>query len=201
MSELTQDAASSELTPFRAYKVRVLPWGETCMESEARLSGLGKRAAWDQRARAICKERRLEWHESMYQAHLEYSPEALESGGDAAVLSASDLEYVARCREGLQMRLPERAGVEKELDWVGANAFRPLPEIRTAPSYFVLNFMIAAKMDPAVLKQFWANSWSKRMSPGDSKSKKQSSVKEDGDGDAESENQEEQLRARLFGGE
>lgn len=195
---------NSERIQTAPYMDRVMPWGnETGRQCESRIYKLGWREAWKQRGAALRRVNpTMDMHESAYLALCEFPPsiDALEKD-DVHALSEDDEKYVVKCREGLQLKLPQRAGVEKELDWVGANAHRSLPDVQSAPSYFVLNFMIAGKLNPKVLDDFWRNSWAKRLSPGDSKSKKQQSSVSEDQIDHDEENREEDLHRRLFGGE
>jgi hypothetical protein len=177
---------------------RVFPWGEKGRELESRLKRDGLREAWHQRTYALRKlDKSLDWNDARWKAGLEFPPD--RPVPEVHVLTEDDQAYILKCREGLQLQLPQRAGVERELDWVGANAHCALPDVQSAPSYFVLNFMIAGKLNPKVLDQFWANSWSKRMSPGDSRKKAASSVSED-QVDESAESHEEHLRRLLGGG-
>jgi hypothetical protein len=188
------------LTPFQAYKARMLPWGESCAKWESYLAAHRLRPLWRELAVKLRKDG-MEYYEACYQSHLAHSPERCEELLDQMPLSDDDEKFVEECKAGLRLNLPLRAGIEKELDWISGNINQPLPSLTTCPSLSAISFIMDARVSKKVRENFWATCWSKRMSPGDSKSKKQSSVKEDGDTDVESENHESALRARLFGGE
>lgn len=191
--------AGGKSSLYEEYKAFVLPWGETCRAAEKRLADCGKRIEWDAAARRMRKEHpEMDYHECMKLTHLEFSPEKLAERGDDMPVTATLEEYLARCREGLRLNLPERVGIEKELDWIGSNFYMPLPNVYRAPSLFSLNWLIACKSEQDTARKFWDTVLAKRMSPGDSKSKKGSAVKEDS-GDVEAEASDEELRRRLFG--
>lgn len=183
-------------SPDTPYMDRLLPWGEVCRAAETRLKKMGLREAWRQLARKH-RQGGMSIHDAHYVAMVAFK-DRLES--DEPELSPDDEAFIAKAREGLMLDLPKRAGVERELDWIGANLNRSYPNVQDAPSLYCINFIIDARTDPAVRRSFWSTCWSKRLAPGDSKSKKTSSVSED-QVDTESEDHETSLRARLFGGE
>ena len=179
---------------------RILPWGETCRVAESRIKKAGWREAWKQRSAALRRANpMMDIHESAYQAMTEFPPSICDiDGEDVNALSEDDAAFVAKCREGLQMDLPMRAGIEKELDWLGSNINKGLPKLETCPSMWSLNYAIDLRTSAKSRDTFWATSLSKRLSPGDTSKKSKSAVKEDVT-DVESENQDEDLRRRLFG--
>jgi hypothetical protein len=125
--------------------------------------------------------------------------EALESGEPE--LSQDDEAFIQKAREGLMLDLPKRAGVEKELDWIGANLNRSYPCVQDAPSLYCINFIIDARLDESVRRNFWATCWSKRLSPGDKKGGKRTGLREDVEAEAQQDGaaHDAELMKRMFG--
>src|SRR3990172_7196732 len=109
---------------------RVLPWGELCRKFETRLKDAGLREAWRQLARRMIYDG-VETQDAHIEAAV-FFKEALDRGEPE--LSVDDESFVMKAREGLMLDLPLRAGVDRELDWVGANMYRSYPNIQRAPS-------------------------------------------------------------------
>jgi hypothetical protein len=192
-----------ESVPFVPYMRRELPWGETGEQAESRISKLKLRAQWDQRGRQIKAATGCHLNEARYAALLEYPPasgDSLVDGIEDRCLTNDDLGFVEKAREGLQMRLPMRASVEKELDWVGSNLHCSRPDVQSAPSLTAICFIIDARTDVKVRAAFWNTMWSKRLSPGERKPRA-SALKEDREGEKEagSEADEAERMLRLFG--
>ena len=189
----TQAVAAGQSGP---YMDRVLPWGEVCRAAESRLKKMGLREAW----RQLARQKRMDGqdiHDAHFDALVTFR-EALESGEPE--LSQDDAAFVEKAREGLMMALPKRAGVEKELDWIGANLNRSYPNVQDCPSLYCINFIIDARTDEAIRRTFWATCWSKRLSPGDTRAKR-TGLKEDVEAEAESDGaaHDAELRRRMFG--
>jgi hypothetical protein len=196
--ELAHDGVvSPALSPFQAYKFRMLPWGEKCSESESRLSALRLRPRWRERAIQINKSG-VEYYEACYQAHLEYSPERCEELMDGEPLCDDDERFIEECKAGLKLRLPQRVGIERELDWLSSNLNCSLPNLTNVPSLLAINCIMELRVNKKAREQFWSTVMSKRLSPGDTSKKSKSAVKEDVS-DVEAENQDEDLKRRLFG--
>jgi hypothetical protein len=141
----------------------------------------------------------MDMHESAYQAMTEFPPLMCDlEGEEVSALSEDDDRFVMKCREGLQMDLPLRAGVERELDWIGGNLNRALPNLAACPSLWSINFIMDARVNKRVRENFWATCWSKRLSPGDSRKRAKSVVVED-QTDVEGEAHDDDLEKRLRG--
>lgn len=177
------------------YMDRLTSWGELCRTAEGRLHKMGLREPMRQLARSYRMDGGMSVHDAHHKA-IEAFKEKLESG--ESELTPDDKVFVEKARSGLMMDLPKRAGVEKELDWISANLHRNYPNVQDAPSLSSINCIIDLRLDPKVRATWWATCWSKRMSPGDTKSKKNVAVKEDHQ-EVEADIADEQLRKRLFG--
>ena len=178
----------SEKTAVVPYMDRDLPWGVTCREWESYLKKIVLRTYWQQRYKIIRKERGLDVHDASYAAMLELSPESekVQEAEIALEDARINQDFVARAKEGFAMNLPMKANIEKEIDWIGSNANKPLPEVRDAPSYWAIGYIIAMREDETVRRNFWATALSKRLSPGDSRQKK-AMLKDDSDDTADQE--------------
>lgn len=178
------------------YMDRVLPWGEGCRAAESRLKKMGLREAWRQLARQK-RDAGMEVNDAFFAAMVMFQ-EALESGEPE--LSQDDAAFVQKAREGLMMNLPKRAGVEKELDWIGANLNRSYPNVQDCPSLYCINFIIDARTDEAIRRTFWATCWSKRLSPGDTKAKR-TGLRHDVEDESEADGaaHDAELMRRMFG--
>lgn len=183
---------------FRDYLRRVLPNGETIQQAISRLKKEGRsealslfeRRIWDDEKKAgnspdwtDCKEKAI----TIMAMDNEYVPPVNKSSG-----------FIDKCHEGLRMKLPDRASIDKELAWVSANIHRDVPEIKNAPSYTAINLLIDVWKDDRVRATFWSTCLSKRLTPGDTKAKKEVVLKEDRLDD-DSEDFADDLERRLAG--
>ena len=194
MSEVEVPAYS----PEEPYMDRILPWGMTCREAESKLKKKGLREAW----RQVWKKLRADGqstNDACYNAMIAFQ-EQLED--DRQELSADDATFIEKAREGLMLDLPYRAGIEKELDWIGANLNRNYPNVQRAPSLWSINYIIDLRLSPKARETFWSTSLSKRLTPGDKSGKgKEKTVlsKDVEDDDSAKQENHEALMKRLFG--
>lgn len=185
--------------PVRTYMDRVLPWGETCRAAESRLAKLGWREAWARRWREIKKVNGVDANEAAYLAMIEFPPDlkAMSALVDWNQVQEADKAFVTKCREGLRIKsLPRKASIDEQIDWIGENMHRDVPEVGTAPCYAAISWLIDVRMNERVRTGFWATYQARRMSPGDKTPKKTAFVEDDAE-DVMTAEREAEMRRRL----
>lgn len=187
--------------PEVPYATRMLPWGKTGSQWEKYLSDIDARPYWLQRRDAIKKEKKCDIQEACHEAMLELHPgsEKLIELERLAKEAGENRGFVAAARAGFSMVLPAQANIEQEIKWIGANMNKPVPHLESCPSYWALGYIIEAREDDVVRRNFYSTALSKRLSPGDGKVKPKKSITVDEDDDSQAEAHEEELRKRLFG--
>jgi hypothetical protein len=78
-------------------------------------------------------------------------------------LSQSDRTHV--------QALPDRATIQSEVEWVGANLHDPSPAFDKAPSRLAVSLLLDAKSDERVRREFWSILLAKRLGTGDPRPK------------------------------
>ncbi|MBI1826922.1 MAG: hypothetical protein HY287_15895 [Planctomycetes bacterium] len=63
--------------------------------------------------------------------------------------------------------LPDRATIQSEIEWVGANLHVPSPAFDKAPSRMAVSLLLDAKSDERVRREFWSILLGKRLGTGD----------------------------------
>jgi len=200
------------------YMDRLTSWGETGRACDARLRRAGYHLRWRDLTYSIQREirragvypdwvgadedRRKRWSnsEACMAAFEELPREAPELVRDDSI-PEFDGNFIFRCREGLLMKLPDRADIVDELSWWAANIELDLPDVHKAPSWASLNLAIATRRDKNLLAKTWATYIVKRMSPGEKVAKpKVFAEDEAGHAAKEGDVHDEEMMGRLFGG-
>lgn len=180
------------------YGKKMLPWGVTCDGWRAELRKRGLRARLEQVCNEIARKEKLRHNDAWYPALLQFPPEKLTPD----MLETGSLEkFLARCREGFNMWLPQKASVEDEIAWISRNVERKMPDILKAPSYSSIAWLIQIKQSPSLADHFWKTYQAKRLSPGDKTAKKNKAYKEDSVDEAarDAQSHDDELVQRLFG--
>lgn len=205
-------AMSAELNKEVGYQDRTITWPdgftETGREAENRLHRLGVRTDWNDRRKAVLRQKRavgedFSLNDASMIAFMDFPPHP----EDSALLpregiAPEDLYFVNACRVALKNsgKLVFRAPWEKEAAWMLAHLEDDVPDLSTAPSRGAIVSLLNCRVNPAIRNAFFAQWFSKRMTPGDKKPKDRV-LPEDVEGDSddyESKHQAELMR-RLHG--
>ena len=203
---------ASELNKPLPYMDQTITWSdgftETGREAENRLHRLGLRNDWNDRRKAIQRKKREAGEEcsgddAAMLAFLEFPPHPEDSHLlPREGIAPEDIYFVNACRAALKNKSTKQflASWEKEAAWMLANLEADVPDLSNAPSRGAIVMLINCRTSATIRNAFFAQWFSKRMTPGEKKPKEKV-LAEDTEGDSEdyeAKHQAELLR-RLHG--
>lgn len=191
-----------------SYPLRTITWPngvvETGREIEKRLHKIGLRERWHVRRQEIQKELRGAGEECSYDdaamiAFKEFPPgEGTPTLIERQGIAPEDAAFVAACRHELAHgRHPQLSAWDKEAAWIVANLEKDVPNVANAPSKSALTTILNCRVSKSIREKFFAQWFSKRMTPGDKKPKEKVLV---ADVEEEGIDEHEDLMGRLFQG-
>lgn len=209
------------------YMGRVIRWSDKCQETgnqaHARLVRDGYFEAWRQATKHMVADAKrknkkdgsplIPWHIADFETLKNFPPDLPklvdwgqpENSAAPSKVHPADEAFVFHCRAGLRMRLPEKASAEDEITWVATNMHRDEPRLHNVPSYSAINWVITARLDPAVSRSFWSTYQTRRMTPGDKKAATKAKGRTFGETDVEQDTSQDEvehgeLMRRMFEG-
>jgi plasmid stability protein len=116
------------------------------------------------------------------------------TGGASA--NAEETQQLHAALRNVAGKLPDRAAIQSEVEWVAANLHDPCPALDKAPSRTAVSLLLDAKRDERVRREFWTILLTKRLAPGEPKHRPTTFAEDQTDDD---EQQETERMRRLFG--
>ena len=134
--------------------------------------------------------------ESLGEDGLQRIQEHAAAGGNTA--NAEETQRLHAALQRVADKLPDRASIQNEIEWVGANLHDPQPDFDKAPSRTAINLLLDVAHDERMRREFWTIVLGKRLSPGEPRPKPKTFM-EDEVTDASAAEYDAELERRLSG--